>query len=455
MHTKHKLPILLAMLLLLSNAYQTLYAQGVICSSDSTGLIPLNDLGTSTYEGFQGGLYPFGSNSEDPLSTHYKKGKTYAKNLKPLDGAGNINYDNGVVLMAGYGPSLPGQIMNKFVQIVRDTLDNDYHTNPCFDAMNLCIGGKGLQVAIGDGADTYWETIVEKVIEKGYTTEQVQVGWMYFNDKYDSLAPPQTFPETPEQVAEDLITYLHILMDYFPNMKIMYLSGRHYGGFADTLLEQYPAISEPSSYWNNFSIKWLIERQINADPALKYYGAGVKAPFITWGPYFWVDGETRRATDGVQYTCSVFNPEDGYHLIDSMYDIEARKLLTHMVNSDFAKNYVKDGVAWANCTLYADTSLKTIPETLHINDEGIMLYPNPASETINFYRHDAKGNVYTIEVYNNIGALVHSESADGVAYNNIAIDVATLPTGMFTLRVLVDDPLSGNQHWVQEQFIKQ
>ena len=84
-----------------------------------------------------------------------------------------------------------------------------------------------------------------------------------------------------------------------------------------------------------------------------------------------------------------------------------------------------------------------------------MLYPNPASETINFYRHDAKGNVYTIEVYNNIGALVHSESADGVAYNNIAIDVATLPTGMFTLRVLVDDPLSGNQHWVQEQFIKQ
>ncbi|MBP9880598.1 MAG: hypothetical protein KBF44_10845, partial [Chitinophagales bacterium] len=103
------------MLLLLSDAYQTLHAQGVICSSDSTGLIPLNDLGTSTYEGFQGGLYPFGSNSEDPLSTHYKKGKTYAKNLKPLDGAGNINYDNGVVLMAGYGPSLPGQIMNKFV----------------------------------------------------------------------------------------------------------------------------------------------------------------------------------------------------------------------------------------------------------------------------------------------------------------------------------------------------
>lgn len=455
MHTKHKLPILLALLLLLSNTNETLQAQGVICSNDSTGLIPLNDLGTGFYEGFQGGLYPLGTNTENPASTHYKKGKTYAKNLKPLDADGNINYENGVVLMAGYGPSLPGQIMNKFVPIVRDSLDAAYHTNPCFDAMNLCVGGKGLESAIGASADTYWETIVDKVIEKGYTPEQVQVGWMYFNDKFDTLSPEQTFPETPEQVTDDLITYLHILMDYFPNMKIMFISGRHYGGFADSLLEQYPAISEPSSYWNNFSVKWLIERQINADPALKYYGAGVKAPFVTWGPYFWVDGETPRATDGMQYTCNVFNPEDGYHLIDSMYDIEARKLCDVLYTSDFAKNYFKDGVAWSNCTLYSDSTLRTSPETLHINEAGIMLYPNPATETINFYRHDAKGNVYTIEVYNNFGALVYSESAAGVAYNNIAIDVATLPTGMYTLRVLVDDALSGNQHWVQEQFIKQ
>lgn len=92
-----------------------------------------------------------------------------------------------------------------------------------------------------------------------------------------------SFPETPNQIADDLTTYLHMMMTHFPNMKIMFISGRHFGGFADTTLEQYPAISEPSSYWNNFAVKWVIERQIIGTPDLKYFGANIKAPFITWG----------------------------------------------------------------------------------------------------------------------------------------------------------------------------
>lgn len=450
----HTLSILLAFLCLYGISLQPLFSQGVICVNDSTGLIPLNDLGTGFYEGFQGGLYPLGTNVEDPVSTHYKKGKTFAKNLKPLDASGNINYDNGVVLMAGYGPSLPGQIMNKFVPIVRDSLDGAYHTNPCFDAINLCVGGKGLNSAIGSSSDIYWESIEEKVIEKGYTTAQVQVGWMYFNDKFDSLAPEPTFPETPEQITADLITYLHLLMDHFPNMKIMYVSGRHYGGFADTLLEQYNAISEPSSYWNNFSVKWLIEKQINSDPSLKYFGANIRAPFLTWGPYFWVDGNNPRLTDGVQYQCDEFNPEDGYHLIDSMYDVEARKLLDVFYTSTFSKNYVKDGVAWSNCILYTDSTLKTIPDNLTIHENGITLFPNPATENINIYRHNVTGNIYTISMYNDLGLLIHSESGSGDSFNNIAVDISFLPAGIYTLRTYMDNPETALPQWYQERFVK-
>ena len=74
-------------------------AQLVVCDNDSSGLIPLNDLGAGFYLGKQGGFYPSGALTENPASTHFKKGKNFAKNLKPLDSLGNINYDGGVVLM--------------------------------------------------------------------------------------------------------------------------------------------------------------------------------------------------------------------------------------------------------------------------------------------------------------------------------------------------------------------
>jgi len=70
------------MLCLLFSAFSlTLFSQTVNCENDSTGLIPLNDLGTGFYLGYQGGLFPFGANAENPASTHYKKGKNFAKNI--------------------------------------------------------------------------------------------------------------------------------------------------------------------------------------------------------------------------------------------------------------------------------------------------------------------------------------------------------------------------------------
>lgn len=427
----------------------------VICEHDSTGLIPLNDLGTGFYEGFQGGLFPFGTNAENPASTHYKKGKTSAKNLKPLDTLGNINFDEGVVLMAGFGPSIPGHLMDHFVPLVRDTLDNMFKTNRCFDAINLCAGGKGLDYAIGSESNKYWNGLEDKVFEKGYDPLQVQIGWMYFNDKYDSLAPAPSFPETPQQVTDDLVEYLHLLMDKFPNMKIMFVSGRHYGGYADTTNEQYIAISEPSSYWNNFSTKWLIERQINGDPELKFYGGGIQSPFLTWGPYYWTDGNIPRSTDGLFYNCDEYSTTDGYHLTDSASDKDALLLMNHIYTSDFSKNYVKNGPVWVDCVIYHDTTFRTQPENLIINKLGITLYPNPAVENIYVYRHKTNDKIGTIEIYNDLGQLVQSESVRNSEMSTLPIDIAHLSSGLYILRAQITDPEKGESKWEQENFLKQ
>lgn len=430
-------------------------SQLVVCENDSTGLIPLNDLGTGYFEGKQGGLFPGGTNAEDPLSQHYKKGKNFAKNLKPLDSLGNINYDGGVILMAGFGPSVPGHMLDHFVPIVRDTTDDVYKTNICFDAINMGAGGKGLDYAIGADSTKYWNQMLKKIEDKGYTAEQLQVGWMYFNDKYDSTGT-MSFPETPERIADDLTFYLNELMERFPNIKIMFVSGRHYGGFADSTLEQYPAISEPSSYWNNFAVKWLVERQItNASADLKYFGANIKAPFITWGPYYWADGNIPRATDGRLYQCSDFSATDGFHLTDSTYERDADYLMRHIYESPFSKYYVKDGPAWSSCVPYLDSIHRTQPDILAINPLGITLYPNPATENINIYRHNVNGKLYAVEIYNDLGQLVHVETTDGVEFSTVTIDIADLQSGLYIVRAKMDDPVSGEIRWFQERFIKQ
>lgn len=424
------------------------------CANDSSGLIPLNDLGSGYYMGKQGGLFPNGANAEDPTTKHYKKGRSIAKSIRALDSLGNITTDGGVVLMAGFGPSIPGHMLDHFVPLVRDTSDEEYQTNICFDAINMGAGGKGLDYAIGADSTKYWNQLLKKIADKGYTPEQLQISWMYFNDKYDSLNE-STFPETPERIADDLTFYIHEMLERFPNVKIVFISGRHYGGFADTTLEQYSAISEPSSYWNNFAVKWLIERQINGSPELKYFGPAMNTPFITWGPYYWSDGNIPRATDGVLYQCSDFSATDGYHCTDSTYERDAHYLMDLIYNSEFSKWYVKDGVSWSDCVPYLDSIHRTQPDIIDINPTGITLFPNPASENINVYRHNATGKLYAVEIYNQLGQLVYQESGDGVLTNNLVVDIADLNNGIYFLRVAIDDSASGKLQWLQQKFIKQ
>lgn len=57
------------------------------CPNDSTGLILISDLGSTLYLGYQGGLYPGGSNSRP--STHLNTGITLANQITPRDTAGN------------------------------------------------------------------------------------------------------------------------------------------------------------------------------------------------------------------------------------------------------------------------------------------------------------------------------------------------------------------------------
>jgi hypothetical protein len=146
----------------------------------------------------------------------------------------------------------------------------------------------------------------QRLSSNGLTAQQVQVIWL--KEARSSVQPDEVFPEDAQILQDQLRDIVQIAQTNFPNLKIIYLSSRIYAGYASTDLSP-----EPEAYQSGFGVKWLIEAQINGDPALNYDAAqgSVLAPWLAWGPYLWADGETPRS-DGLIWRCSDF-VDDGTH----------------------------------------------------------------------------------------------------------------------------------------------
>jgi hypothetical protein len=117
-------------------------------------------------------------------------------------------------------------------------------------------------------------------------------------------------------LQSELTRIVQVLPKRFPNVKLVYLSSRTYGGWAKAPRGRAggPGNSEPYSYETGFAVKWLIEQQLTGDPELNYdpkQGA-VKAPWLSWGPYLWANGTIKR-TDGFSFQRSDFRENDRMH----------------------------------------------------------------------------------------------------------------------------------------------
>ena len=54
---------------------------------------------------------------------------------------------------------------------------------------------------------------------------------------------------------------------------------------------------EPIAFESGFAVKWMIKKQIQGDPLLNFDSTQGQAvvPFISWGPYLWIDGNNPRS----------------------------------------------------------------------------------------------------------------------------------------------------------------
>ncbi len=267
------------------------------CGVTAVNFTPLNDLGTGSYLGSQGGLYPNGSN-EKPAA-HLQAGLAIAQNIQPLNGTGQVDVMNGRIVLLSIGMSNTSQEFLSFISL------DDPLKSGSVELLNGAQGGKTAE-KISDPSNDFWTVLNQRLSSSGLTAQQVQVIWL--KEARASVQPDEVFPEDAQILQNQLRDIVQIAQSRFPNLKIAYLSSRIYAGYASTDLSP-----EPEAYQSGFAVKWLIEAQIDGDPALNYDATqgSVLAPWLAWGPYMWADGETPRS-DGLTWLCSDF-VDDGTH----------------------------------------------------------------------------------------------------------------------------------------------
>ena len=141
----------------------------------STPIVALNDLGTGTYQGSEGGLYPNGSNVRP--SSHDADGVNFAYGIQPLDSNGNPSPTGKYVLMA-LGESTAQNEFNRFLPIA----NSDPAKNSSLKIVNGSQGG-ATPKDFADINSFYWGMVLNNYLpQNGVTAKQVVAIWMEDTD---------------------------------------------------------------------------------------------------------------------------------------------------------------------------------------------------------------------------------------------------------------------------------
>ncbi len=316
--------VLLAALFVLGLPEFAAPAHAKDCDGTSVGFTSLDDLAGSSYKNRAGGLYPGGTNNRPNEST----ASAMADGIGPVDASGNADPEGRYGLLS-IGMSNTKQEFARFIQLTNQDPDKEGR----LVAVNGARGGVDATMwADPDGE--WWDKAEGRVKGAGLTPAQVAVVWVKL-----AIGEPSAdgWAET-ERLQGYLADVARILKDRFPNVQIAYYSSRIYAGYADTELNP-----EPYAYEGAFAVKWLIEDQIDGDPALNFERSEgpVKAPLLTWGPYLWADGLEPRS-DGLIWECKDFT-EDGTHPSDLGSAKVADLLLDYFTNDSTARRWYSDG----------------------------------------------------------------------------------------------------------------
>ncbi len=309
------LAFLLTVAVLCSAATASRTAATANCSRASVGLTPLVDLSSGSYQGFRGGLYPGGRNA--PSTVYLKKGMAYVKLVKPRAADGRPSTSGRVVLLS-IGMSNTTQEFSEFKRMA----DAGTRKSPSVIVVDGAQGGQDAE-RTKDPSAPFWSNIDRRLEADGVTSRQVQVAWV----KQAIARPTEAFPADAKRLQTNMRAIVQIMRQRYPNLRLVYLSSRTYGGYATTQLNP-----EPYAYQSGFAVKWLVQERIEGK---------LKGPWLAWGPYLWTDG-TKGRRDGLTWTCEDVR-EDGTHPSASGRQKVAAQLVRFFETSPTARPWFSRG----------------------------------------------------------------------------------------------------------------
>lgn len=290
-------------------------------AADWSALVPLVDL-TSTYKGESGGLYGDGHN--EPPESHRAAHLKEAAKIVPRDAKGEPAADGkiGFITLGFSNPSIESEDFKR-------TADADAQKSAQVVIVNGCIGGRSAVMWAWDGAailpqaeqerldramdlvhmpkgkrassgmekDT-WPTLAKRIEAAGLSPQQVQVAWL--KQVEANPKPFGEFPAHARQLQADITAMLNIARHHYPNLRVVYLSSRTFGGWSG----RDSGSPEPYAYESGFGTRWIVQRQIAGEAALNFdpERGAVEAPLVLWGPYLWAQGNSPRKLDGMTWT---------------------------------------------------------------------------------------------------------------------------------------------------------
>lgn len=379
------------------------YAQN--CLNSSTGLIPITDLGSGTYQGYKGGLY-FGSNTKPAQQINNLNSANL--NIKPLNSFGIADSStNGKIVLLSIGASNPKTEFQSFQTIT----DSFSLINPFLKIVNGCQGGKGLQKII-DTTDSYWRNVTNQLNTNGVNAKQVQIVWI---EEENTQSNNTSFPGAPLELMTDFKSLFTILIKFYPNLQICYVTARGYAGYVDAASSAGNGLRHPRDYFNGWALKWLIENQITGDASLAFTGPNKKAPVLDWGAYLWTDGKNQRQ-DGLNWVCPTdLKIDDGLHWSDIGNEKAGREI--------FKKFYLdEDARKW-----FLNNKNTVSPQ--NPTTATVSAYPNPGN-TYFHIKTDIIDN-FDAYIYNNMGKLIKVERQ----LKNQDIIKHNLPNGIYYLQL--------------------
>ena len=354
------------------------------CTRDSTGMVPLIDLGSGTYFGFEGGLYAGGSNQRPPA--HEAAGLSIAQSIGPLDTLG-LPDPSGRVVLISIGMSNATQEFSTFVpKAMADPLKK-----PNVLVVDCAVGGQSAD-RIKTPTAAYWDSVATRLRRAGSSPLQAQAVWV----KEANAGPRGGFPASAESLQWNLAAIVRIIKQKLPNVRLCYFTSRIYAGYATSTLNP-----EPYAYESGFAVKWLIDSQIRGDSLNFDPSRGtVEAPWLSWGPYLWADGLNPRS-DGLTWPCSYFQ-SDGTHPAMGARNLVADTLLA-FVEHDPTTTPWWSGSGASGAPIPASSAAPL----------SVRVAPNPNGGTPRISFAPRAGESWRLEVFDTAGRRVR-EIARGV-----------------------------------------